>query len=115
MSDGGGDLVVYKYPLMLPIGPPGTLSTIELPKDSMILRVGAQGHRFSLWALIHKSAEETEQRKWLVVGTGHEFNEEALKDIGIPHVPYEHMETVIALGGSLVLHFWFGFPGQPGQ
>lgn len=119
-------MVVFKYQLHLPEGPSGTLSEIELPKGATILRVGWQSHyvdgnptpraEFFLWALICKDVKETEKRKWLVVGTGHEFSAEALKDIAWPsvqhqrHVPCQHQETVIALNGRLVFHFWISYP-----
>lgn len=122
-------MVVFKYRLDLPSGPSGTLSEIELPKGATILRVGTQPgpgfvdgehvypqEQFFLWALICKDVKETERHKWLVVGTGHEFSAEPLKDIALisaqrkESAPFQHQETVLALGGRLVFHFWISYP-----
>ncbi len=114
-------MVVFKYPLVIADQKPGTLSEIELPAGSTILRIGSQcrmgdSPRFYLWALVCKSVKKTEKRKWLAVGTGHEFSAKSLKDVawiscqrGMDK-PYAHQETVFALNGRLVFHFWVSYP-----
>ncbi len=109
-------MVVYKYELVPPEGPSGTLAEIELPKGATILRIAPQGGQFFLWALICKDVQETVKRKWLVVGTGHEFSAKAFADIALiaardgRSVPFEYQETALALNDALVFHFWLSHP-----
>ena len=109
-------MAVWKFRLRLPEGPPGTLFHVDIPLGSTILRVGEQGPaEFYLWALVGLASNELqgmERRTVLAVGTGHEFTAEPLKDIGLIAAGqnkadlFAHQETVLAIGGRLVIHFW---------
>jgi hypothetical protein len=87
-----------------------------LPRGATILRIAAQGSRFFLWALLGKAVEQKEKRKFLVVGTGHEFPPKAFADLAIiagnagQPAPYAYQETAIALDGRLVFHFFISHP-----
>lgn len=73
--------VVYKYNLK-GIG----VTTLDLPKGAEVLTVNAQRSFLCLWASVDPDAE-TEQREFLVIGTGHKLNFDLKKEnyIGTIH------------------------------
>lgn len=73
--------VVYKYML-------GQVSAIKMPKGAQILTVKEQGDEIFLWALVDPLAE-SEQRNFVVFGTGHEiydYAEDGMKYLGTVHL-----------------------------
>ena len=95
--------VVYKYELIVPDGPPGTLGRVRVPRGAEVRRVAEQGRgRFFAWAVVDPSKKDTILVEFLALGTGHEFDPELLE------LRWKHKETVLALGGALVVHFWIG-------
>lgn len=58
--------VVWKYPLLAQ-----DIQTIALPKGAKILTAQAQGTAANLWALVDPDETELEDRRILIVGTGH--------------------------------------------
>jgi len=112
-------MTFWELIIPLPDGPAGTLLRVELPAGATVRKIAAQGPpdpvlgvQFYLWALVCVDQEKKEHRLVLVVGTGHEWSAEALKDIawigaqqGKP-TPYAHQETALALDGRLVFHFF---------
>ncbi len=109
-------MTVWKFPLPLPEGPSGTMLTLELPAGATILKIAEQGRgNFFLWALVCTSVTKKEKRLVLPVGTGHEFSAKALADIALiaaeggKVIPFAHQETVLAVGGSFVVHFWVSY------
>ena len=102
-------LVVYKYDLPLTSAPCETLP-IKLPCGAQILRVGEQGAdpllgpRLFIWALVDPDEQEEEQRYVLTAGTGHKI------EVGALSQRWAYQETVICLGGQLVVHVWITQP-----
>ena len=90
---------VYKYELVIPDGPPGTLGEVSLPACAKILKIAAQGRSYFIWCLISLPVEITRTYKFLVAGTGHEFSPSALEGL-------TYIDTIITHEGSLVFHFW---------
>jgi len=97
---------VYKYDLPL-TSSPGEVLPIKLPAGAKILSVGEQGAdpllgpRFFVWALVDPDEKFEELRYVVTVGTGHKMEITTLSERD-----WDHQETVMALGGRLVIHVW---------
>lgn len=81
---------VYKY----------TLNTqdeqvLDLPMNAQLLTVGTQNGIPQLWALVDIEEERTEERKIIIRGTGHDIDEDAVK---------EYIATFTMSQGRLVFH-----------
>jgi len=59
---------VWKFRL----APPGMTQRIEMPAGAEILHCAIQHHAPQLWALVDQ-AREKEERLFITLGTGHEF------------------------------------------
>ena len=66
---------VYKYELSSPLG---IITKVSLPKGSTVLSAGIQANDFFIWALVD-TEQPTEDRKFIVYGTGWEIDE-GIKD-----------------------------------
>ncbi len=77
---------------------PTDCQQFEMPKDAKIISVQTQHGVICLWALVNNT-EETEQRCFRIVGTGHEC-EETLYDA-------EFLGTIQLHGGDLIFHVFF--------
>jgi len=66
---------------------------LEIPKESWILQVEAQGNNICLWVMVD-TEKEKETRYFLIVGTGHEIKHHSIANIG----------SVMLDGGNLVFH-----------
>lgn len=60
---------IYKYSLR----PLGMMFTVEMPKDAAVLTVQVQNNEPHIWAIVETEAP-SEQRSFVLRGTGHEFN-----------------------------------------
>jgi len=102
-------LTVYKYELPI-TSAPSEVIPLDLPKGARLLKVGEQGAdpmlgpRLFVWALIDPAEKETERRYVLTAGTGHQIELTALNR------SWALQETVLCLGGRLVLHVWITHP-----
>lgn len=76
---------IYKYPLQMNVA-----QVVDVPVGSEILSVGLQGENLVMWVKCDPSAEKV-QRGIVIVGTGHEFNDD-----------YEFLGTVQV--GTFVAH-----------
>ncbi len=87
--------VIYKYPLSLE---GRDVKEVRMPRGASVLTAQMQNGVLCLWALVpqdgapHFGAEE--DRRFLVVGTGHT----------LPESPTRYLGTVQLMGGALVLH-----------
>lgn len=90
---------VFKYELEIPDGPSGTLGKVKLPYGAQILKVECQTICYYVWCLIDPHETRNKEHDFLVVGTGHNFDESVLEGL-------EYKGTVITLNGRLVFHFW---------
>ena len=109
---------VWKFPIKLPEGPPGTKSTLELPAGAKVLTIAEQGlcpasfgPQYYLWALVDTETKKKETRKVLVIGTGHEFPSNVFTEPApAPSPAYVYQNTVLSMKGRLVFHFWVSKP-----
>lgn len=60
---------IWKYKLTSPI---------EMPLDAKILTIQMQGNEPHIWALVNPK-NETETRKFVIIGTGHNFDDNTFK------------------------------------
>lgn len=100
---------VYKYPLEPNYN--GKPTGIVLPLGATVLRIAEQGKgKVMLWVLIDPEEEDQEVRLWHVIGTGE--NTEHLPEVSNygTQKGFAHQETVLCLGGTLVLHYWVSHP-----
>jgi len=113
-------MAIWKFPIRLPDAV-NELVTVELPAGATICKIAEQGQsRFFLWALvcvsIKKEERRMEKRLVLAVETGHEFSAKALADIALiaartgKKTPYDYQETVLAMDGRFVVHFFVSHP-----
>lgn len=94
---------IWKFPLALSDSLEELVS-LDLPRGATVLKIAEQGSgRFFLWALVDPRQSEKETRLVFSVGTGHEFPAHVLDNLLI-----DHRETVLAHGGSFVVHFFVG-------
>jgi len=82
---------IWKYQL-----PDSGCVTLNLPKFAEILTVQMQRRIACLWALVDPKAE-TEQRTFLVAGTGHPIKEDGR---------LEYINTIQMFGGDLIFHIF---------
>ena len=61
--------VIYKYELS------GTFNVLELPLKSKVLCAMNQREKMQLWVEINPTEIKKEARKFLVEGTGHDYND----------------------------------------
>jgi hypothetical protein len=103
-------LSVHKYDLPI-TSAPGEIIPIRLPAGSKILKVGEQGEdpllgpRLFIWALVDPDESLQELRYVVTVGTGHKFEITTLSKRD-----WDYRETVLAMGGRLVIHVWVSRP-----
>ena len=57
---------IYKYTLDEPV---------RMPWGSTVVKVGIQDGLFCIWAMVDTDARTVEERRFVVVGTGHEFDD----------------------------------------
>lgn len=101
---------VYKYDLPLSSAPAEVLP-LRLPVGAKILKVGEQGAdplngpRFFVWAQVDPEETFQELRYVVTAGTGHKFEITTLSKRD-----WDYQETVLALGGALVVHVWISRP-----
>ena len=79
--------VIYKYKLV------GRNTVLSLPKGALVLHADWQRGEPQLWALV-TPGEETEERKFLFIGTGHDIQETKL----------QHVSSFLIHGGEFVFH-----------
>lgn len=79
---------IWKYTLS------ETISTVLIPKGSKILTVQLQFNEIAIWALINDTETEKEERKFQIIGTGHNIN----------HGPGDYIGTFQMNGGMYVFH-----------
>lgn len=60
---------------------------LVMPAGAEILHVNFQGGELCLWALVDNRQFETERRRFVVVGTGHEFDGSSLRYLDTVHSP----------------------------
>lgn len=107
-------LAVHKYDLPLTSSPAEVLP-IKLPAGAKILKVGEQvgadpssallGPRLFIWALVDPEETFEELRYVVTTGTGHRFEITTLSNRD-----WDYQNTVLALGGALVIHVWISRP-----
>lgn len=85
--------VVYKYELGL------GRSSVTMPKGARVLHIAEQHGSVQMWACVDPDAAP-EIREFLLVGTGHEFDDPPHSD----DTRWEHVGTFIVEGGSFVFH-----------
>lgn len=62
--------------------------TLEMPEGARIIECAMQHGVPTIWAMVHPTAK-TETRRFLFVGTGHDFDARGVTHIGTFHdVPY---------------------------
>lgn len=76
-------------------------NTIEMPEGASVLSVQVQHEHPCLWALVRPDAPRI-QRRFRIVGTGHEFDPTGLTYVG----------TFQLYGGELVFHLFERGDGQ---
>lgn len=79
---------IWKFPLKV-----ADTVTIEMPEDSQVLTVQAQGETAQLWALVMPD-QPKEKRAFFVVGTGH----------NVPHTAGRYVGTFQLLRGAFIGH-----------
>jgi hypothetical protein len=110
----GQNLTVWKFDLPL-TSTPSEVLPLRLPAGARILKVGEQGAdpilgpRFFVWALVDPDEKLQELRYVVTAGTGHKMEITTLAD-----KTWDHVETVMALGGRLVVHVWISRPEGKG-
>lgn len=70
------------------------ITTLNLPLGTTPLYVAEQHGRVQMWCLCDPSESICEERKFLFVGTGHEFTD--------PHP--QHIGSILVDGGDYVFH-----------
>lgn len=101
---------VHKFDLPI-TSAPSEVIPLRLPAGAKILKVGEQGAdpelgpRLFVWAQVDPEETLQELRYVVTVGTGHQFEITTLSKRD-----WDHRETVLALGGRLVLHVWISRP-----
>lgn len=81
---------VWKFPL-------APICSIEMPMGSKLLSVHVQQDIMCLWALVDPSIQETEDREFIIYGTGHPIEDISDKEL-------EFVGTVQFPDVELVLH-----------
>ena len=84
---------VFKYDVSI-----DDYQTIEMPKDSEILKAGVQNGKMVLWVLVDPE-DDKEQRRFRLTGTGHKITDD---EAGKLH----YIGTFLLYGGSLVFHLF---------
>jgi len=106
----GKKLTVWKFELPI-TSAPSEIVPFRLPAGAKILRVAEQGAepllgpQLFVWALVDPEESLQELRYVVTAGTGHEMELTTLSNHD-----WEHQETVLALGGRLVIHAWISVP-----
>lgn len=90
---------IWKAQLRPQIG--STVSTIDIPANSIILSVGEQHGDVSLWFQVDDQLP-IEQRVFEVIGTGHEIKEE-------PNISKVYVGRADLMSGNLILHIFEHF------
>ena len=81
---------IYKYELSIESN-----QTLTMPRGSKILSIQLQQERLYLWAIVNNQ-NDAKERRFTIVGTGHEFNLSGLR----------YISTVQQRGGALVWHIF---------
>jgi len=103
-------LTVWKFELPI-TSAPSEIVPIRLPAGAKILRVGEQGSdpllgpRLFIWALVDPEEQFQELRYVVTAGTGHKMELTTLSSRD-----WDYRETVMGLGGRLVIHVWISRP-----
>lgn len=87
MDTNDNKKVIYKYELT---------SEVLLPKGAIVLKAGLQNGVVYIWALIDPNEKTHIERKFDVVGTGHQFEHEYLT----------HRYVDMVFDGPFVWHIW---------
>jgi len=101
---------VFKYDLPI-TSALSEIVPIRLPAGAKILKVGEQGDdsflgpRLFIWALVDPNEVLQELRYVVTAGTGHEIELTTLSS-----KDWDFRDSVICLGGRLVLHVWISRP-----
>lgn len=66
---------------------------LDMPKGAKVLSAQSQGDNICLWAMVDPS-EVSENRHFVVIGTGHD----------VPELHLVFIDTVQLFGGSLIFH-----------
>ena len=80
---------VLKYPIN-----ESHVTTLDLPRGSDVVHIGAQGSRYSLWAEVDET-QPIEQRRFVGIMTGRSV------DLGMKYI-----STVLVGCGNFVIHFY---------
>lgn len=67
--------------------------TLDIPKDAEVLSIKNQGENICMWVKVDPS-NATEERKFVVCGTGHT----------LPELELEFIDSVLLFDGGLVFH-----------
>lgn len=85
--------VIYKYELEAPEYP-SNVTTAQMHHGAQILHADAVGERLFVWARVPNRDAPLKPRRFVVVGTGHEFDYQGQR----------HLGTALMQGGALVWH-----------
>ncbi len=90
-KDCAGPMRIYKYDV--PVD--DKLHEFDIPKGGRIVHIQSQSGFDSVqfWAMVNPHAERVDVRRFLVVGTGHDFGN-----------TFYHVGSTVVLGGKLVWH-----------
>jgi len=106
----GQKLTIWKFDLPITSAPNEVLP-LRLPAGSKILKVGEQGSdpllgpQLFVWAQVDPDEKLQELRYVVTAGTGH-----VLEITTLSKRDWDYEETIMALGGRLVIHVWISRP-----